>query len=226
MARELRRHVVARLSYLSSRTFDIFVISPLVNSPTDAVLLLTNTGQSRYHELEATVRVHQSENVDMNFSYVYSKARGDLNTLTSVYVPFEEPVIQPNFYANLPSNVPHRVVSWGRFRLPWKVTISPLVDVHQGFPYSAIDVLQNYVGNPNTRRFPTFFSLDVKLTKDFGISFLPWLKRHKFRGSIEIFNLTNHANFRDVFNNVTSPFFGNFAGNQHRFFNVSLDIVY
>jgi hypothetical protein len=226
VARELRPHVVARLSYLSSRTYDIFVINPLVNSPSDAVLLLTNTGQSRYHELEATVRVHPSENADMNFSYVYSKARGDLNTLTSVYVPFEQPVIQPNFYANLPSNVPHRVVSWGRFRIPWQVTISPVVDVHQGFPYSSIDVLQNYVGNPNTRRFPTFFSLDVKLTKDFGISFLPWLKRHKFRGALQIFNLTNHANFRDVFNNVASPYFGNFAGNQHRFYNLSLDIVY
>jgi hypothetical protein len=202
------------------------VIKPLVTSPTDAVLLLTNTGESRYHELEATVRIHSSENTDMNFSYVYSKDRGDLNTLTSVYVPFEQPVIRPNAYANLPANVPHRVVCWGRFRVPWQVTISPVVDVHEGFPYSAVDVLQNYVGTPNSRRFPTFFSLDLKLAKDFGISFLPWTKKHKFRGAIQIFNLTNHANFRDVFSNVASPFFGNLLGNQHRFYNVSLDIIY
>ena len=226
VAREIRPNVIARLSYLSSRTYDLFVINPLFNPPDDAVLLLTNTGQSRYHELEFTVRVHSGEHADMNFSYVYSKARGDLNTLASLYVPFEQPVIRPNFYANLPANVPHRFVAWGRFRAPWQVTISPVVDFHQGFPYSAIDVLQNYVENPNTRRFPTFFSIDLKLTKDFRASFIPWLKKHKLRGAIQIFNITNHANYRDVFNNVASPYFGNFAGIQHRFYGLSLDVVY
>jgi hypothetical protein len=157
---------------------------------------------------------------------VHSLARDDLNTLTQVFVPFEQPVIRPNFFADLPSNVPHRVITWGRFKLPREVTISPLLDAHSGFPYSATDVLQNYVGAPNSRRFPTFFSLDLQLTKDFRMPFIPWLNKHKVRGALQIFNITNHSNPRDVYANVASPYFGRLAGFQHRLFQASLDIVY
>jgi hypothetical protein len=66
----------------------------------------------------------------------------------------------------------------------------------------------------------------VQLSKDFHISFLPWAKNHLFRGSIRLCNVTNHGNFRDVYNNVTSPYYGLFEGFQHRFFDASIDIVY
>jgi hypothetical protein len=46
------------------------------------------------------------------------------------------------------------------------------------------------------------------------------------RGSISIFNLTNHGNYRDVYNTVTSPYFGDYAGFLHRFYSLSLDIEY
>ena len=155
-----------------------------------------------------------------------SLARGDLNSLTQIFVPFEQPVIRPNFYADLPSNIPHRVITWGRFKLPREVTVSPVLDVHSGFPYSPTDVLQNYAGAPNSRRFPAFFSLDLQLSKDFRVPFVPWLKNHKVRGALQIFNITNHSNPRDVYANVTSPYFGRFVGFQHRLYEVSLDIVY
>jgi hypothetical protein len=224
--RELAPHVVLRFSYLSSRTFDQFVVDPLVVPGSEPILLLTNTGGSRYHEFESTLRVHASSRTDLNCSYVWSLARGDLNTLTQIFVPFEQPVIRPNFYADLPSNVPHRVVTWGRFKLPREVTVSPILDVHSGFPYSVNDVLQNYVGAPNSRRFPAFFSLDLQLTKDFRVPVIPWLNKHKVRGALQIFNITNHSNPRDVYANVASPYFGRFAGFQHRLYEASLDIIY
>ena len=49
---------------------------------------------------------------------------------------------------------------------------------------------------------------------------------HLFRGAIQAFNLTNHGNFRDVYNNVASPHFGNFTGFQHRSFDLIFDIIY
>jgi hypothetical protein len=217
---------VLRFSYLSSRTFDEFVVDPLVAPGSEPILLLTNTGGSRYHEFESTLRFHASSRADWNTSYVRSLARGDLNTLTQIFVPFEQPVIRPNFYADVASNIPHRVVSWGRFKLPREVTVSPVLDVHSGFPYSPTDVLQNYAGAPNSRRFPAFFSLDLQLTKDFLVPFVPWLKGHKVRGALQIFNITNHSNPRDVYANVASPHFGSFVGFQHRLYEVSLDIVY
>jgi hypothetical protein len=216
------------LSYLSSRTRDVFVADPLTLTqvPFRPALLLSNIGGSRYHEFESTIRIRPREGADLNISYVQSRARGDINTLSQIFVPFEQPVIRPNFIANLPANVPHRLVAWGGFKIPWQASITPLIDLHSGFPYSAVDTLQNYVGQPNSLRMPTFFSLDLKLTKDFRLPFVPVLKKHKLRGGFQIFNVTNHSNPRDVFNNVTSPFFGHFVGFQHRFYDASVDIVY
>jgi hypothetical protein len=223
---EIRPNVIARVSYLTSRTYDQFIVEPLPLRSSGPALLLTNTGGSRYHELEGTLRARLRESADFNISYVHSLGRGDLNTLSSLYIPFEQPVIRPNFFSDLPTNVPHRVVTWGRVKIPWKITASPILDIHTGFPYSAVDVLQNYVGTPDTLRFPTFVSLDMQLSKDFHLILIPWAKKHMFRGSLRIFNVTNHGNFRDVYNNISSPFFGQFAGFQHRSYDVALDIIY
>ncbi len=82
------------------------------------------------------------------------------------------------------------------------------------------------MGPPNSRRFPAFVSLDVQVSKDFQFPFIPWVRKHTLRGSVRIFNVTNHGNYRDVYNTVTSPYFGDYAGFQHRFYDLSLDIVY
>ncbi len=99
----------------------------------------------------------------MNASYIWSRLRGDLNNLSDVTIPFLEPVIRPNVYGILPSDVPQRVVTWGVFSLPKKFTFSPILDVHSGYAYSNVDVLQNYVGTPNGQRFATYLSLDIKI---------------------------------------------------------------
>ena len=224
--REVSSRVLLRLSYLSSRTFNLFVVGPQRFPGTNPLLLLTNNGSSRYNEFASTVRVRISERADLNASYVHSQTRGDLNTLSQIFVPFQKPVIQPNFFADLPSSVPNRLVTWGRFQVPWKITASPVLDWHTGFPYSAVDVFQNYVGQPNSLRFPTFFAVDLKLSKDFRIPFLPWVRDHTLRGAFAIYNLTNHLNPRDVYYNTASPYFGHFAGPQHITFDVFLDVVF
>jgi hypothetical protein len=223
---EIRPDIIARVSFLASRTFNQFTVNPEVLSPTSGLLLLSNLGASRYHEFEATLRVRPSDKLDFNISYVNSQARGDLNTMAAVFVPYEQPVIQPNLFGTLPTNVPNRVVAWGRFKLPRKVIVSPLLDWHSGFPYSLYSELQNYVGPPNSLRFPAFLSLDLQTSKDFRVAFIPWLRKYTLRGSVRVFNLTNHGNYRDVYNTVTSPYFGDYAGFQHRFYDLSLDILY
>jgi hypothetical protein len=222
---EIRPNLIARVSFISSRSYEEFIINPLYNAPSP-LMLLSNTGASRYHELETTLRFRVREHADINVSYVQSLARGDLNTLSAVYVPFEQPVIRPNFFSTLPSNVPDRFLTWGRLKVPWEITAGPVLDLHTGFPYSSVDVLQNYVGPPNSLRFPTYFSLDLQLAKDFRMRLTPWARNHKFRGALRIFNITDHGNFRDVHNNIESAYFGQFTGFQHRFFDVSLDVVY
>jgi hypothetical protein len=217
--RQLWANAVLRVSYIYSQTCDLFVVNPIPGVFGSAGLLgLFSTGQANYHEFEATLHFQPVHHADLNVSYIWSRARGDLNTVSNIFLPFEQPVIRPNVSGILPSDVPHRLVSWGVFHLPWSLTVSPVVDVHTGFPYSNVDVLQNYAGVPNGPRFPTFFSLDAQAYRDFHLH-LPFMERgtrHKVRVGLYSINLTNHGNFHDVYNNEASPFFGRFTGFQRR----------
>ena len=86
--------------------------------------------------------------------------------------------------------------------------------------------VENYVGAPDSQRFPTFFSLDVKVYRDFQVR-LPFSgkKTRKIRFGLYSINLTNHANPLEVYSNVTSPVFGHFVGFQHRVEGFVLDAV-
>jgi hypothetical protein len=227
--RELRRNMQLDVSYLNSRTSYLFVVEPFTAaSPTDESFMgLTNTGSSEYHELEASVHYTFRDSDQFKASYIWSHARGDLNNLSSVMIPFAAPVFRPDVYGILASDIPNRFISWGIFALPWKITFSPLVDVHSGFPYSSVDVTQQYVGTPNGQRFPTFFSLDFKAYRTFRIPF--WKgkngKDHHFRLGAYSLNITNHGNFSTVFNNVASPDFSNFVGLLYRHEGMTLDFV-
>ena len=226
--REVWRSTVLRVSYLYSQTQDLYVVTPLAGTSGGASLLgLANTGGSHYHELEATLHYRTSERSELNVSYIRSRARGSLNTLADIFVPFEQPVIRPDVTSSVASDVPNRVVSWGAFRLPWNLTLSPIVDIHSGLPYSKVDTLQDYVGVPNSQRFPAFFSLDLKVYREFKISmpFVGRMKKQKFRFGLYSINLTNHSNPRDVYNSVASPFFGHFVGFQHRVNGFVIDVV-
>jgi hypothetical protein len=217
--RQLWANAVVRVSYIYSRTRDLFVVNPIPGVfGTTGLLGLFHTGQANYHEFETTLHFRPVKNADLNVSYIWSRARGDLNTVSNIFLPFEQPVIRPDVSGILPSDVPNRVVSWGVFHLPWSLTVSPVVDLHTGFPYSNVNVLQNYVGLPNGPRFPTFFSADAQIYRDFHLH-LPLVERgsrHKVRVGLYSINLTNHGNFREVYSNVTSPFFGRFTGFQRR----------
>jgi len=225
---QLRKNVVLRASYLESHTSYLFVVNPFqAPSGGNSFLGLTNTGASRYRELEVTSHFTLREHHEINASYIWSNTRGDLNDLSAVLIPFQQPVIRPNVYGVSPFDVPQRFVTWGIFALPWKMTLSPLADIRSGQPYSKVDVLQNYVGIPNSQRFDTFFSLDVKVYREFRVPFLGTKsgKTHHFRLGFYSTNVTNHHNFHDVFNNVTAPNFGTFSGFLDRRDGAVIDFV-
>jgi hypothetical protein len=223
--RELRRNVVARFKYLYSQTRDLYVVNPLTASAGGPAWLgLAANGESRYHQFEASVHYQAGERSELNASYLHSEARGNLNALSDIYVPFEAPVIRPDVSSTLASDVPNRLVSWGSFGLPWNLTLSPVVDVRTGLPYSNVNTLQNYVGGANSQRLPAYFSLDLKVYREFKLD-LPALRNRKLRLGLYTINLTNHSNWLDVYNNVTSPYFGHFVGFRHRVNGFVIDIV-
>ncbi len=107
------------------------------------------------------------------------------------------------------------------------MVVSPVADAHSGLPYSDVDNPQDYVGVPNTERFPIYFSLDMRLYREFSfhIPRTDRSKNHKFRLGVYSTDITNRQNPHDVFNNITSPNFGEFAGFQRRYTGLVLDFI-
>ncbi|HEX5413306.1 MAG TPA: TonB-dependent receptor [Terriglobia bacterium] len=222
--RQITSRIAVRASFLGSSTYKDFVVNPLQTSAIEGMMLLSNRGAARYHELEAMVSYRDNRGNELNASYVRSRTIGDLNSMSHIYVPFEDPIIQPDVYASLDADVPDRMIAWGVFHLPQKVVFAPVIDLHTGFPWSKVDEFQNYVGPPNSNRFPTFFSLDFKIWKVLPLPrWLPWGGGFKLRWGIGIRNLTDARDPRDVYNNITSPNFGHFVGLQHRVIEVNVD---
>jgi hypothetical protein len=228
LEQEVRKNLNLRASYLDSRTVGLFFLDPVLNATGGGGLLaLKNTAVSQYRQADITAHYRLGERADMSMSYTWSRGRGDLNPLSDTLVPFQIPVIRPNVTGILSSDVPHRVVASGFFRLPWKMVISPVADVHSGLPFSNVDVLQNYVGVPDDQRFPFYFSLDVRLYREFAVH-IPRTERsktHKVRLGVYSTDITNRQNPHDVYNNVASPIFGHFAGFQRRYTGLVLDLI-
>jgi hypothetical protein len=226
----LRKDISLRISYYETHTVDLFVLNPIlpVTAGASGFMVLENTGSSNYRQAQISARYRPSERNELNISYAWSRARGDLNTLSDTFIPVQEPVIRPNAYGVQPSDVPNRVLAWGYIALPKKFIFSPVADLHTGFPYSNVDVFQNYVGVPNSLRFPVYFSLDVKLSREFTVH-MPFKENAKRRKiSIGVFSLdvTNRLNPHDVYNNNGAPplTFGQFAGFQRRLTGLDINL--
>ena len=91
--------------------------------------------------------------------------------------------------------------------------------------------LAKLCGNTNGQRFATFFTLDVKIYRQFRIPFTGVdrgngkSKAHHVRLGFYSLNVTNHGNYNAVFNNVTAPKVGQFVGFMDRREGAVIDFV-
>jgi hypothetical protein len=116
--------------------------------------------------------------------------------------------VRPNEYAPLPFDAPHRFLAYGTIKTGYDIKISPSIEMRSGFPFSKVNDQLDYTSPRNLAgRFPTYFSLDVQVTKGFRV---PMFESHKMRIGVAVFNITNHFNPRDVQQNIGSPRFGEF----------------
>ena len=184
--------VKLRLGYLQNDASGLVIVTtegPDLTTDTGGYLL-SGAGGSKYRQLEATARVRlRSESRQLFFSYVYSRARGDLNDFNNYLGSFPVPIVRPDEIGNLPASMPNRFLAWGVVQLPAKFRVAPVVEYRNGFPFSSIDALQEYVGVPNRSRFPNFFSVDSRISKDIQVN-----PKYGVRLSLASFNLTNHFN--------------------------------
>jgi len=181
------------------------------------ILALSNSGSSRYRELEVTARYRFRERDEFTASYVRSSAIGDLNDFNSYFGNFENPIIRTNERSRLPFDVPNRFLIRGEFHTKYGLTWSPVLDVRTGFPFSLIDEDRDFVGPRNLAgRYPTFVSVDLQVMK--SVSLPGPFKKYRAELGLKVFNLTNHFNPRDFQNNLASDNFGNFTNGVGRKF--------
>ena len=212
-----------RANYTHSRTSRIYTVSPQSDFFGRNAIVLSPTGQAAYDALELTGKFTLPSNQPFYVSYVRSKARGDLNDFNNYYGDFGVPLVRPNQSSNLPSSVPNRFLAWGNIALPRRFTVSPIIEWRSGFPYSILDQNQNFVGirNASNQRFPSFFSLDAEISRDFQIT-----RKYAIRLSLKGFNLTDHVNPRNVRNNLGDSQFGTFINSYRRYFTGGFDIIF
>ena len=101
--------------------------------------------------------------------------------------------------------------------------VIPMVEYRTGFPYAITDALQNFVGVPNSDgiRFPSYLSLDARLSKDVKVN-----AKYSVRLSVSGFNLTNHFSPEAVHGNVADPACGLFFGHRGRRFTADFDVLF
>jgi hypothetical protein len=162
-----------------------------------------------------------NEKGQLFFSYVRARARADLNDFAGYVGSFPVPVIRPNQFGNAPADLPNRFLAWGMIQLPRGFRIAPLMEIRSGFPYAVTDAAQNFVGVPNSSRFPGFLSLDARISKDFKVN-----PKYTVRFSVSSYNLTNHFNPEALHNNAADPAYGLFFGQRGRHFTADFDVLF
>lgn len=173
----------------------------------DEALNLSSHGRSYSRAFELTVQRRLAREGQVNFSYVRSKARGNLNDFVSLFGTMRDPIIRPDEFSRQAFDAPNRFLAWGVVNLRHAITVAPTVEYRTGFPYTIVDDLQQVAGSRNRGgRFPNLFTLDLQATKEIRIT-----NTRRARVGLQFFNLTDHFNPRDVQNNVSSPTFRQFA---------------
>ena len=209
-----------RANYLQSFSEGLIILDSRIVEGLDAFVLNGNGG-SRLRQFEVTSAVRISKERQLYVSYIHQRTSGDLNEFSNYLSGFPSAIILPDRYSNLPGDLPDRLLAWGTFRFPLKIGLIPKVEYRSGLPYSSFDPLQNYFGTPNQMRYPNFFSVDARVSKDFRVN-----EKYSIRLSVAGSDLTNHFNPISVHANTGDPLYNSFFGGYRRRFTADFDVIF
>ena len=196
------RRVLFKANYLQRKGQHEYILEP---DPSRGELRLMSSGISRYWEIEATGRYLGGERRDLTVSYVRSRGTADLNNYDQFYGNLRNPIVRPNEHNLIPTDVPHRMIVRGTIGLPAKLDLAPVIEIRSGFPWSAVNEFQDFVGPRNqSGRLPRVRAFDFSLSR-------PWhFRKYRFRAGIKVYNILGASAQRDVQTNVMSPNYGRF----------------
>ena len=210
--RKLPAEIYLRTEWIGRRGVNGYAFelqgNPQPNQPT-TTLELGNTRNDRYDALTLTARRSFKENYHLFASYTRSSAR------TNAVLDFslDTPIYSPQRGGPLDWDAPHRLISWGWTPLVKKFDLLYSVDWRSGYPFSVINQDRRLIEDPNSRRFPPYFSLNLHAERRVRLFGLNLALRAGFN------NITNRQNAAQVDNNINSPQFLRFNSIQGRTFN-------
>ncbi|MEO8594097.1 MAG: carboxypeptidase-like regulatory domain-containing protein [Candidatus Solibacter sp.] len=235
---EMSAAIKLRAAYWQGSTRELIVIDPQTG-PGVPALLLSADGRAVTHQFELVSKVSLRRDRSIHLSYVHGSTRTNLNEFPEFLGDFSAPLVRPDEYATAFANIPHRFLAWGLLpltpplervtgkmlsleRVQWNRgwLLAPVVEYRTGFPYSRLDERQQYAGVPNAWRFPNFFSMDLRVAKNFSV------RDHAVQLSFSAFNVTNHWNPDAVRWNIADPQVGEFLGQRPRRFRIDFDVLF
>jgi carboxypeptidase family protein len=195
------RHVLFKANYLKRSGSHEYILEP---DPENGQVRLESTGKSSYWEMELTGRYLRGRR-DLSVSYVRSHGLADLNNYDQFYGNIRNPIIRPNEHSLIPTDVPHRLLVRGTIGLPAQWVFAPVLEIRSGFPWSAVDEFQDFVGQRNrSGRLPSVNAFDFSLSR-------PWkVWKYRFSAGVKMYNVFGASAQRDVQNNTGSAGFGQF----------------
>ena len=133
------------------------------------------------------------------------RGTADLNNYDQFFGNLRNPIVRANENNLIPTDVRHRLLVRGTHRAAGQWDFAPVLELRSGFPWSAVDEFQDFVGPRNRAgRLPAVRTLDFTLAR-------PWrFKKYRFRAGLKLYNVFGASAERDVQNNLTSPDYGTF----------------
>lgn len=211
-----------RVRYSQSEANNQLTLQQQVTQDQSA-LVLGGSGSGQTKQFDITAGIGSDEEHHAYFSYARQLAHGVLTDVANYLGAFRYPVVRSLATASTGGEIPNRFLFWGIWNLPWRMSVSPHVEYRNGFPYQTVNDLQQYVSLPEAPqpRYPRYFSLDARVSKDINVS-----SKHAVRLSLNGINLTNHANYLQVHNNIGDPQYGVFFGNYGRHILADFDFLF
>jgi hypothetical protein len=195
---------------------ELLVLPRAATATAPAAHVLTSEGRSSYREIETSVHFTGGAGIDLNASYVRSRARADLNAFTIFYDNVLWPVVGENAYAPARTDSPHRLLVRGRAMPIRNWLVVGTLDWRAGVPYSVVDDSLDFVGPRNDRRFPAYVRADLGLEHRLKVGKLrPWV-------GVRADNAFSSFLPSDVQANIGSPAFGTFYNSEYRQFRIQV----
>jgi Carboxypeptidase regulatory-like domain len=212
LERKLPKAIFLKAEYLQREGTHDFVYNTLNGLP-GGNFVLENTRDDHYHAVQFTLRHSFGQLYMVSGSYTRSSTRSNQVLNFNVDSPF----LSPQAPGPFPWDAPNRFLSWGFlpfFSLPiiHHLDLAYSAEARNGFPFDVYNNLQELVAPPGSRRFPTYFALNLHLEKRFHAFGYYWA----LRGGCD--NITNNLNPIFVNGDVNSPQFLTFSGYGHRSF--------